>query len=176
MCGSRSDRALVRGGGVAYPVAMRAGDGIAIGPGDPRAAGAAALLGRSHDLMCALFPPEDNFYLDTDALRGPDVRFYVATRDGKTLGIAALALREGYGEVKAMFVDEAARGLGVGAALLLRIEAEARAQALPCLRLETGNTLPAAIRLYEGHGFVRRGPFGDYPDAGSSIFMEKPLG
>jgi len=155
---------------------MSEDDGIVIGPGDPRAAGAAALLGRSHDLMCALFPPEDNFYLDIDALCGADIRFFVATRSGETLGIGALALRDGYGEVKAMFVDAVARGLGVGAALLRRIEAEARAQGLPCLRLETGGTLAEALRLYEGHGFARCGPFGDYPDAGSSIFMEKALG
>jgi putative acetyltransferase len=154
---------------------MSEDDGIVIGPGDPRAAGAAALLGRSHDLMCALFPPEENFHLDIDALCGPGIRFFVATRGGETLGTGALALRDGYGEVKAMFVDEAARGLGVGAALLHRIEAEARAQALPCLRLETGDTLPEALRLYSGHGFVRRGPFGDYPASASSVFMEKPL-
>lgn len=161
---------------MAYSGPMSEDDGIAIGPGDPRAPGAAALLGRSHDLMCALFPPGENFHLDIDALCGPGIRFFVATRGGQTLGTGALALRDGYGEVKAMFVDEAARGLGVGAALLRRIEAEARAQGLPCLRLETGNALPEAIRLYERHGFARRGPFGDYPDAGSSTFMEKPLG
>jgi len=41
--------------------------------------------------------------------------------------------------------------------------------------LETGNLLTAAIALYERAGFKRRGPFGDYPDAATSIFMEKPL-
>ncbi len=142
---------------------------------DPHDAGATALLHRSHALMRALFPPEDNFFLEIDALAAPDIRFFVARRGAEVLGTGALALREGYGEVKSMFVDEAARGQGVAGALLTRIEAEARAHGLPCLRLETGNVLHEAHRLYARHGFAPRGPFGDYPDAPSSIFMEKPL-
>ena len=151
-------------------------DDIEIGMGDPRAAGAAALLQRSQDLMRGLFAPEDDFSLDMAALRRPDILFFVATRDDATVGIGALALRDGYGEVKAMFVDAAARGQGVADALLRRIEAEARAHSLPCLRLETGDSLSPALRLYARHGFVRRGPFGAYPDAARSVFMEKPLG
>ena len=155
---------------------MSGGDDFEIGPGDPRAAGASALLRHSQALMRGLFAPEDDFSLDMAALCRPDIRFFVATRDAKTVGIAALALRDGHGEVKAMFVDTAARGQGVAEALLRRIEAEARAQALPCLRLETGDSLSPALRLYTRHGFMRRGPFGGYPDAVRSVFMEKPLG
>ncbi len=74
-----------------------------------------------------------------------------------------------------MFVAETARGLGVGAALLDRLEAEAREKSVPVLMLETGNLLHAAHRLYTRAGFVERGPFGDYPAANSSLFMEKRL-
>jgi len=42
-------------------------------------------------------------------------------------------------------------------------------------RLETGDTLKAAHRLYEKHGFTFRGPFGEYPDLPESLFMEKRL-
>jgi len=143
---------------------------------DPKEPGATALLNASRALMQSLFPPEDNFFLDTDALCTPDIRFFVATRAGETIGTGALALREGYGEVKSMFVSEAARGQGVAEALLARIEAEARANGLPLLRLETGDRLGSALRLYARHGFVRCEPFGDYPDAASSVFMEKSLG
>ena len=66
-------------------------------------------------------------------------------------------------------------GKGVAAAILRAVEDEARAEGLPWLRLETGNVLHAAHRLYERQGFTRCGPFGDYPEAASSIFMEKPL-
>jgi len=149
--------------------------GLSIAPGDPRDAGAAALLRQSHDLMRALFPPEDNFFLDAGALRTPDIRFFLATRRGETVGTGALALCDGYGEVKSMFVDEAARGRGVADAILRRIEEEARDRGLAALKLETGNVLHAAHRLYARHGFTPCGPFGDYPNSPSSIFMEKAL-
>jgi putative acetyltransferase len=148
---------------------------IIVEAADPRHPEASALLRASHALMESLFPPEDNFFLDIDALCAPDIRFFAARSGGAIVGTGALALRDGYGEVKSMFVAEAARGQGVADALLRQIEDEARAHALPCLRLETGNLLEAAHRLYARHGFTRRGPFGDYPDAPSSIFMEKQL-
>jgi putative acetyltransferase len=146
-----------------------------IGYSDPRDPGAAALLRASHALMQSLFPPEENFFLDIDALCAPDIRFFTARIGACVLGTGALAIRDGYGEVKSMFVSEAARGRGIAEAILERIENEARTLALPCLRLETGTTLGAAHRLYARHGFVPRGRFGDYPDSASSIFMEKPL-
>ncbi|PRX37020.1 putative acetyltransferase [Meinhardsimonia xiamenensis] len=149
---------------------------IEVAPGDPREAQARALIEASHALMESLFPPEDNHYLDIDALAAPDISFFVAKRDGKTVGCAALARHAGYGEVKSMFVAEEARGQGVADALLARIEAEARAAGLPVLRLETGDALTAALRFYERAGFRRRGAFGDYPEGGTSVFMEKRLG
>jgi len=148
---------------------------LTVEPGDPHAAQATALLRRSHALMESLFPPEDNFHLDIDALTAPHIAFFVAKQNDAIRGTAALADMGDYGEVKSMFVDEAARGLGVGVALLTRLEQEARAKRHVALRLETGNRLDAAISLYERAGFIRRGPFGDYPAAKTSVFMEKPL-
>lgn len=144
-------------------------------PADPGHPGAAALLAQSHRLMQALFPPEENFHLDLEALRAADIRFFAAFEGGTCLGTGALALREGYGEIKSMFVAETARGRGVADALLRRLEAEARAQGLAALKLETGTGLDAAHRLYTRHGFVRCGPFGAYAAAPSSVFMHKPL-
>ncbi|MBT0959511.1 GNAT family N-acetyltransferase [Alphaproteobacteria bacterium KMM 3653] len=148
---------------------------IIISKGDPRSPGARALLETSHALMQSLFPPEDNFYLDIDDLCTPSIHFFTGTQGTETLGCAALAVKDGYGEVKSMFVTSAARGTGLGGRLLEQVEQEARNQGLPLLRLETGNLLKEAHRLYHRHGFTECGPFGDYPDAGSSIFMEKPL-
>lgn len=149
---------------------------ITVETGDPREAAVAALLRQSHALMQSLFPPEDNFYLDIDALTAPHIAFFVARRAGEVLGTAALADKGDYGEVKSMFVADAARGLGVGAALLARLEDEARARGHTSLMLETGNVLHAAHRLYARAGFAERGPFGEYPAAASSVFMEKRLG
>lgn len=148
---------------------------IVISQDDPHAPDATALLQASHALMQSLFPAESNHYLSVDALTAPGIFFFTARREGAALGCAALSVTEGYGEVKSMFVAPEARGAGVGEALLARIETEARANALPLLRLETGSKLEAAHRLYRRAGFADRGPFGDYPDDPNSLFMEKPL-
>ena len=142
---------------------------------DPKAPGPRALMEASHALMNALFPPEDNYALDIDALCGPDVHFFSAREGNTTLGAGALAVREDYGEVKSMFTAPEARGKGVAAALLRQIEDQARALGLPLLRLETGEALAEAIRLYERHGFARCGLFGDYEPNETSVFMEKHL-
>ena len=150
---------------------------LSVEPGDPRAPGPRALLEASHALMHALFPAEECYGLPIDDLCGEDVAFFTAraVRDTAILGVGALAVRPGYGEVKAMFTAPDARGQGVGAALLRRIEDEARARALPCLRLETGKGLDAAMRLYRRHGFAPCGIFGDYQPNETSVYMEKPL-
>lgn len=143
-----------------------------VSPRDPRAV---ALLGESHALMDSLFPPEDNAYLDIDALCADGITFYGAEEGGELLGCAALARRDGYGEVKSMFVAPVARGIGVARRLLAHVEAQAQAEGLPLLRLETGEKLAAAISLYEGHGYIRRPPFGAYESNDSSLFYEKSV-
>lgn len=142
---------------------------------NPASPGPRALLEDSHAMMRALFPAEDNYFLDIDELRGPDIRFYAARDGAQTLGTGALALRRGYAEVKSMFTAPAARGRGVGAAILRALEDEARSDDIPALRLETAEVLGSAIRLYERHGFTRRGLFGDYRPNATSVFMEKFL-
>lgn len=148
---------------------------IIVEPADPRDAAPRALLEASHALMRSLFPPEDNFFLDIEELARPDIHFYAAREGDQVLGTGALAVHQGYGEVKSMFTSPQARGRGVADALLRQIEDQARALKLPTLKLETGDSLHAAHRLYARHGFTPCGPFGTYPEAASSIFMEKPL-
>ena len=102
--------------------------------GDPRDPQAQALLHSSHALMLDLFPAEDNYALEIDDLLTPDIRFFIAREGPQVLGIGALAIREGYGEVKSMFTDKGARGKGVAAALLRQIEDEARSHDLTTVR------------------------------------------
>jgi len=143
--------------------------------GTPKDPQATALLHQSHALMQSLFNPEDNHYLSIDALCAPHIRFFMARRGDQVLGTGALALMGDYGEVKSMFVAPTARGQGVAQALLRQIEDEARQNALPVLRLETGDKLAAAHRLYQAFGFQNCGPFCGYSANASSLFMEKPL-
>ena len=141
----------------------------------PHEPGATALLRASHAYLQSLYPPEDNYFLPIDALAEPHITFFLAEQDGQTIGCAALAHKGTYGEVKSMFTTPEARGSGTGAVLMQALEAEARAQHLSMMKLETGDDLYPAHRLYERHGFSRCGPFGDYPEAIHSVFMEKRL-
>lgn len=148
---------------------------IIVEPSDPYDPRATALLKQSHALMESLFPPEDNFYLNVDDLVAPNIQFFTARVGDAVLGTGALAIKDGYGEVKSMFVADAARGTGVARALLRQLEDTAREAGLSLLMLETGNLLHAAHRLYRQYGFTDRGPFGEYKKANGSIFMEKTL-
>lgn len=142
---------------------------------DPHHPQATALLKQSHALMQSLFAPEDNHYLDIDDLCAPHIHFYTAREGDQVLGTAALADKTDYGEIKSMFVDEAARGKGVADALMRQLEDTARELNLPAMKLETGDVLHAAHKLYRRYGFTDCGPFGDYVEAKSSLFMEKAL-
>lgn len=148
---------------------------IKVAPAHPRAEQPAALLAQSHALMNELFPADACHYLDLDALCAPNIRFFAATDGDMVLGTGALAIMDGYGEVKSMFTAQAGRGKGVAAAVLRMVEDTAREEDLPLLRLETGTGLDAAHRLYGRFGFEVCGPFGSYTETPYSIFMEKTL-
>ncbi|MEM6587527.1 MAG: GNAT family N-acetyltransferase [Pseudomonadota bacterium] len=148
---------------------------IIVEEADPRSPGPRALLEASHALMKEMFPPEENYFLDIEELCDPDVAFFAARRGDKTLGTGALAMKGKYAEVKSMFTSPEARGKGVAAAILRALEDTARARNIAMLKLETGDPLDAAVRLYERAGFTRCAIFGDYAPNSSSVYMEKPL-
>ncbi|EAQ13101.1 putative acetyltransferase [Maritimibacter alkaliphilus HTCC2654] len=148
---------------------------LIVEPANPLDPAPSALLAQAQALQAETYAPENNHALPTEALAAPDIRFFAAREGDEVLGVGALAIRDGYGEVKAMFTSGAARGKGVGAALLRMIEDTAREEKLPVLHLETGEELAAAVRLYERQGFKRSGAFGDYEDDGISLFMTKVL-
>jgi len=134
------------------------------------------LLQQSDEFAASLYPPENRYPIDVPELLAKNARFFVARREGVALGCMAL-VRTGpdKGELKRCFVAASARGQGVGGALLLAAEAAAREQKMRAIQLETGNLNQAALRLYRGSGFHDRGPFGEYPDNGVSVFLEKTL-
>src|SRR5262245_3100192 len=73
------------------------------------------LRAKSDEFSKALYPPESNHLIDTDALAQSNVRFYVARLSGEAIGCGALVLGlDGQAELKRMFVDQRARGRGVG--------------------------------------------------------------
>jgi putative acetyltransferase len=131
-------------------------------------------------VLGAVYEPEQQHGLSIEQVFQPNVRFFVAHLGDQAVGCGAIALFDGYGEVKRMYTREAARGLGVGKALLARIEREGRDAGMPVLQLETGTYQAAAIGLYEGCGFRPCGAFGHYAALpphriAASLFYEKPL-
>ena len=148
---------------------------ISISIENPKTPEVEALLRESHTLMQALFSPEENHFLSIEELCAENVLLFIGRIDGLVAGSGALSIQADYGEVKSTFTSRDFRNQGLAEAILTKLVQEARARSLPFLRLETGDLLHEAHRLYSRHGFVERGPFGDYEDNGSSIFLEKAL-
>lgn len=123
-----------------------------------------------------LYPPESRHAFSIDKLLREGVAFFVMQYDGTPAGCGGLKLfgRE-YGEVKRMYVRPVYRGLGLGKAMLNRLAEYARERQVSVLRLETGIYQTAAIGLYEGFGFERRPPFGEYKVDPLSVYFEKTI-
>lgn len=138
----------------------------------------AALLTAHLADMRASSPPGSVHALDLSALATPDIAFYTAWDGDTLLGCGALrTLGDGTGEVKSMRTDPAARGHGVGQAVLDRIVADACAADLAHLLLETGTgpMFEAAHRLYRRNGFVPGLPFGGYRATAFNRFLSRTL-
>jgi putative acetyltransferase len=143
-------------------------------------ADARELIAELDAMLGAVYEPHERHGLSVEQIFEPHVRFFVARIDDAAVGCGAVALFDGYAEVKRMYTREAARGLGVGKAILARLEEEARTEGKPVLYLETGTLQTAAIALYEGCGFRSCGAFGHYAHLpphriAASLFYEKPL-
>ena len=89
----------------------------------------------SHDVT----PAGHVHALDVDGLRDPAVAFFSARRGGELLGVGALKhLDDTHGELKSMHTAAAARGQGVGRAMVEHLLAVARGRGYRRVSLETG--------------------------------------
>ena len=150
---------------------------ITISPESPAGSDAQALLRALDAQLAALYGPAFRPALDREALLSPDVTFVVARRDDEAVGCGAL-LRHGrrYVELKRMYVEPTARGLGVGRAIVEALERIAHDEGYRTARLQTGNRQAEAISLYESLGYRKRGPYADpADDDGMSLFYERSL-
>ena len=148
---------------------------IEIVTADPRIPEITAMIHALDRYMGALYPAESNHLVDVNTLAQPNVHFFAAKVDGEYVGCGAVMIHgRDYAEVKRVFVDPAARGLGLGKRLIDRLAATARQQGVALVRLETGISQPDALGLFEACGFTRCSSFGDYPaDDPYSVFMER---
>lgn len=145
---------------------------------DLSGADVAGLLAEHLADMHATSPACSVHALDLDALRAPEVTVWTARREGELLGCGALKeLDRRHGELKSMRTASAARGRGVGSAILSHLLDVARERGYARVSLETGAQpfFAPAHRLYARHGFVACEPFADYVLDPSSVFMTLEL-
>lgn len=133
------------------------------------------MIGESEAELASIYPAEVRFAFSPQELTDAGVAFVVAYRDAAPVGCGGVAFYDGFAELKRIFVTRAARGARIAEKIVEELEAIAAEATLPIVRLETGEASPEAIRLYERIGYVRCGPFAEYEENGSSVFMEKHL-
>lgn len=151
----------------------------AIAADDPRAADVRRLLERHLAFANAHSPPEDVHALDIDGLLAPGISFFSYRVEGELLGVGALKhLDHEHAEIKSMHTTAAARGRGVGGALVGHLLALARSRGYLRVSLETGTmeAFAPARRLYASFGFEPCPPFDGYWDSPHSVCMTLQLG
>lgn len=123
-------------------------------------------------------PPGTCHFLDLPGLKTPDITFLSAWDGDTLLGVGALKqLDASTGEVKSMRATPAARGWGVGFAILDHIVGLARDRGYTALKLETGTgpLFDAAHALYRRYGFVPCPPFAGYVESDFNRFYALEL-
>jgi putative acetyltransferase len=141
---------------------------------DPRVDDVRTLLDRHLAFAGDDTPPAHVHTLEVDDLLGPAVSFFSARRDGVLLGVGALKrLDESHAELKSMHTSEAARGHGVGRAMVDHLLAVAANRGYQRVSLETGtiDAFAPARSLYTMVGFEPCAPFGEYTVNPHSAYM-----
>jgi GNAT superfamily N-acetyltransferase len=124
----------------------------------------AALVLDVQAVYVALYGGEDETPMTPDDFLAPEGTFVVAEVDGAAVGCGAFRRHDGLdvAEIKRMYVRPAARGRGVGRAVLEDLERRAAAAGYRRVVLETGARQPEAIALYASAGYREIEPYGFY--------------
>lgn len=153
-------------------------EAIAIQETDPTSEPARACLAAYYAELAARFAGGFDVALSCDPEAVDMVRprgaFLMAVADGVPVGCVGLKGRGGpVAEIKRLWVDPAARGLGLAKRLMQAAESAARGLGIRTLRLDTNSALSEAMTLYRRSGWVEIDRFNDdpYPDH----FFEKAL-
>lgn len=148
---------------------MRA-SAVAIEPADPDSADAracvAAYFRELNERFEGGFDPALGAAGDAGAFVPPAGLFLVARLDGRPVGCGAFwVLGRSVGEIKRMWVEASARGLGIAQRLLEALERHAAEIGLGTLRLDTNRALDEARGLYARNGYREIARYNDNPYA-----------
>jgi DNA-binding MarR family transcriptional regulator/GNAT superfamily N-acetyltransferase len=143
---------------------------ITISIEDPRSADARWCINRYFAELAQRFDsgfdPGLSIPADDDELTPPLGLLLVARLRERPVGCGALKHRPNAPtELKRMWVDPEARGLGLGRRLLRELERHAAAAGVSTVRLETNRSLVQAIQLYRSAGYDEVAAFNDEPYA-----------
>jgi putative acetyltransferase len=147
---------------------------LTLGPADPAADDVRALLEHHLAFSRAVTPPEGVHALSSEGARDPAVTFFGAWIGGRLVGVGGLKhLDETHAELKSLHTVEAARGQGIGLALVDQLLSLAAERGYQRVSLETGNmdAFAPARALYAKVGFKPCGPFGEYRGSPTSACM-----
>jgi GNAT superfamily N-acetyltransferase len=118
--------------------------------------------------------PGDSQSVAPSELAPPAGVWVNAYLEGRPVGGGGLqALDDDTAEIRRIFLDEAARGCGIGRALLAELERHARELGYERVRLTTGRQQPEALGLFRSAGYREIDPFND--GRFTDYWMEKPL-
>ena len=112
--------------------------------------------------------------LTVEGLIDNGATLFSARQDGELLGVGALKhLDESHGEIKSMHTSAAARGRGVGRAIVDHLLSVAAERGYERVSLETGtmDAFAPARALYTAAGFQPCDPFGAYTANEDSVCM-----
>jgi putative acetyltransferase len=124
-------------------------------------------------------PPDSIHMMDAGALAVPGIRFFVMRQDGRPVGMGAFKRLSdpAHAEIKSMHVLSELRGQGLAKAMVDHLVAQARADGVRRLSLETGaqESFRAAQMLYERLGFTPCPPFEGYGPDPWSLFLTREI-
>jgi DNA-binding MarR family transcriptional regulator/GNAT superfamily N-acetyltransferase len=120
------------------------------------------------------FNPARTRQVEVQDMTPPCGLLLIASRHGRPVGCGALRFHgDGPAEIKRMWVAPTARRLGLGRRLLAELQAQARANGVRVLHLDTNHALVEAIGLYRSAGFAQVPRFNEEPYA--DYWFEKIL-
>lgn len=103
-------------------------------------------------------------------------RYLVAMLDGRVVGCGAVQmLDENTGEITRMYVRPAYRGRGISRQLLAALEEMAWSSGQYVLRLEAGESMIEAIKLFASSGYAPISAYGRYVGNPHGVCFEKHL-
>jgi putative acetyltransferase len=157
---------------------LAGGPGLRIEPGDLDSPDVVAMLHGHVSELRGMAPPGSSHTFDVEALKKPELSFWVLRIDGVLAGCGALLeLDPRHGEIKSMRTAAGFKRRGVARALLMHLVELATQRGYTRLSLDTGSDeyFRPARELYRSAGFEECGPFAGYREDPYKVFMTLEL-